>query len=134
MTGKRNDIEIKVRGYHLDVFLHVNNARYLEFLEEARWAYFEPILQDTFLETHHLAFVVVNINISYKHPACLNDTLIIHTTIKETGNRKVILNQTIKDKKSGKLVAEADVTFVFIDTTTGKSVELNASLLSALQL
>ena len=25
---------IKVRGYHLDVYQHVNNARYLEFLEE----------------------------------------------------------------------------------------------------
>ncbi len=29
--------QIKVRGYHLDVYQHVNNARYLEFLEEARW-------------------------------------------------------------------------------------------------
>ena len=28
---------IKVHGYHLDVYQHVNNARYLEFLEEARW-------------------------------------------------------------------------------------------------
>lgn len=27
--------QIKVRGYHLDVYQHVNNARYLEFLEEA---------------------------------------------------------------------------------------------------
>ncbi|EJV5382956.1 TPA: hypothetical protein HMT81_08910, partial [Escherichia coli] len=23
--------QIKVRGYHLDVYQHVNNARYLEF-------------------------------------------------------------------------------------------------------
>ena len=29
--------QIKVRGYHLDGYQHVNNARYLEFLEEARW-------------------------------------------------------------------------------------------------
>ena len=28
--------KIKVRGFHLDVYQHVNNARYLEFLEEAR--------------------------------------------------------------------------------------------------
>ncbi len=28
--------QIKVRGYHLDVYQHVNNARYPEFLE-ARW-------------------------------------------------------------------------------------------------
>ena len=36
-----HQIRIKVRGYHLDVFQHVNNARYLEFLEEARWTYFD---------------------------------------------------------------------------------------------
>ncbi|MEO9273816.1 hypothetical protein ABFY09_03070 [Marinomonas sp. 5E14-1] len=29
-----NIIQIKVRGYHLDVFQHINNACYLEFLEE----------------------------------------------------------------------------------------------------
>lgn len=28
--------EIIVRGYHLDGYQHVNNARYLEFLEEDR--------------------------------------------------------------------------------------------------
>jgi len=33
--------QIKVRGYHEDRFGHVNNARYLEFLEEARWAHLE---------------------------------------------------------------------------------------------
>jgi len=26
-------IEIKIRGYHIDMFRHVNKARYLEFLE-----------------------------------------------------------------------------------------------------
>jgi thioesterase-3 len=26
--------KIKVRGYHLDVYQHVNNARYLDFLKK----------------------------------------------------------------------------------------------------
>ncbi|SPY74369.1 Long-chain acyl-CoA thioesterase FadM [Providencia alcalifaciens] len=30
-------IQIKVLGYHIDVFQHVNNARYLEFYEADRW-------------------------------------------------------------------------------------------------
>ena len=34
-------INIKVRGYHLNLFRHVNNARYLEFLEDARWSILE---------------------------------------------------------------------------------------------
>ncbi|WP_193386247.1 acyl-CoA thioesterase, partial [Yersinia pestis] len=38
---------IKVRGFHIDVFQHVNNARYLEFLEEARWEWLDgqPVFQ-----------------------------------------------------------------------------------------
>lgn len=32
---------IKIRGYHIDHFGHVNHARYIEFLEEARWAYMD---------------------------------------------------------------------------------------------
>lgn len=31
---------IKVRGYHIDLYSHVNNARYLEFLEERPLAFF----------------------------------------------------------------------------------------------
>ena len=30
-----SSIEIKIRGYHADMFGHVNHARYLEFMEEA---------------------------------------------------------------------------------------------------
>ena len=33
--------EIVIRGYHVDIYGHVNNARYLEFLEEDRWAVLE---------------------------------------------------------------------------------------------
>ncbi|MDK4591250.1 acyl-CoA thioesterase, partial [Kingella kingae] len=31
---------ISVLNYHLDGYAHVNNARYLEFLEAARWHFF----------------------------------------------------------------------------------------------
>lgn len=128
----KNDIEIKVRGYHLDLYQHVNNARYLEFLEEARWAYFESVLIDGIFDTQNLGFVVVNINISYRFPAYLDDTLVIHTTEKEIGKRKVILQQLITNKSNNKLIAEADVTFVIIDKSSGKSVELSEELLQSI--
>lgn len=132
MTMNKNDIEIKVRGYHLDLYQHVNNARYLEFLEEARWAYFETVLIDGIFDTQNLGFVVVNINISYRYPAYLNDLLVIHTTEKEIGKRKVILQQLITNKTNNKLIAEADVTFVIIDKSTGKSVELSEDILQSI--
>jgi hypothetical protein len=33
--------EIRVRGFHLDQFGHVNNVRYPEILEEARYDFFD---------------------------------------------------------------------------------------------
>jgi len=67
--------EIKVRGYHLDVFGHVNNARYLEFLEEARWAIFDDKVNLEDLAREGYVFTVVNININYRRPAFLHDRL-----------------------------------------------------------
>ena len=52
---------IKVRGYHLDVYQHVNNARYLEFLEEARWEWLDDSDVADWLQKHKMAFVAVNI-------------------------------------------------------------------------
>lgn len=41
------EIKIKIRGYHTDSYQHVNNARYLEFLEEARWQIVEEFMEIT---------------------------------------------------------------------------------------
>lgn len=62
---------IKVRGYHLDVYQHVNNARYLEFLEEARWEWLENEAGFRWMTENNIAFIVVNININYRSPAVL---------------------------------------------------------------
>ena len=37
MLGSAHDYALVIREQHLDTFGHVNNARYLEILEEARW-------------------------------------------------------------------------------------------------
>ena len=37
MLGRVHDYQLVIREQHLDTFGHVNNAKYLEILEEARW-------------------------------------------------------------------------------------------------
>ena len=107
-------IEIKVRGYHLDVFGHVNNARYLEFLEEARWALLENHLAT--LTSKGLAFVVVNININYRSSATLGDLVEIHSVISRFGGKSCTLTQKMIKKGSQTTVVEAEVTFVILGT------------------
>jgi len=54
-------IEIKIRGYHADMFGHVNHARYLEFMEEGRWNYFEKRNLFNAFHERKIGHVVVNI-------------------------------------------------------------------------
>ena len=126
-------IEIKVRGYHLDLFGHVNNARYLEFLEEGRWSAFEQGLDIQALKRKGLAFTVVNINISYRRPALLNQVLRVETQVARCGRRSAVLRQTVINKETDELMAEAEVTFVLFDTRLQRTALLEGELLQLLQ-
>lgn len=126
-------IELKVRGYHLDLFGHVNNARYLEFLEEARWAAFEKTVNLEDIARKGWAFTVVNININYRRPAVLNDILCVETSIEQWRRRSAVINQEVKNKESGQLVADADVTFVMFDSRKQKTAVIEGDLLNMLK-
>jgi thioesterase-3 len=125
-------IEIKIRGYHLDLFGHVNNARYLEFLEEARWAAFEKTVDLEQMARKGWAFTVVNVNINYRRPALMNDVLRIETRIAEWRRRSAVVRQEVLQAQGGELVADADVTFVIFDTTKQKTAILEGALLEML--
>ncbi|HOV08783.1 MAG TPA: thioesterase family protein [Spirochaetota bacterium] len=125
MKGKT---EIKVRGYHLDIYAHVNNARYVEFLEEARWAIFDDSNVGKETMQRGLAFTVVNINISYLNEARVSDILEIVTDTKKIGNKSITLSQKIYRKSDNKQVVDAEVTFVLVDVNTGKAVVIDEEI------
>ena len=126
-------ISIKVRGYHLDVYQHVNNARYLEFLEEARWAWLEKLDALRWLNENRLAFIVVNININYRRPALLGDELVISSQLSRLGEKSGIISQTITLAPGGEAVADAALTFVCIDLGTQKAQPLTGELKQRLE-
>jgi thioesterase III len=126
-------IDIKVRGYHLDVFGHVNNARYLEFLEEARWAAIEKTIDLQAIASEGYAFTVVNININYRRPALLNEILRVETELTRWGQRSAVIRQLVNLKESGTVVADAEVTFVMYDTQKRTSALLEGRLLKMFQ-
>lgn len=119
---------IKVRGYHLDVYQHVNNARYLEFLEEARWEWLEEVEAFHWLQEQKLAFVVVNININYRRPAVLGDVLTIDSEITQLNGKSGIIAQRVLLAGQETVVADAALTFVCIDLRTQKAVAQEGEL------
>lgn len=120
--------QIKVRGYHLDVYQHVNNARYLEFLEEARWDGLENSAGFQWMSAHHIAFVVVNININYRRPAVLGDVLTVTSKVEQLNGKSGVLSQVVMLNPEGQVVADALITFVCIDLKTQKALPLEGEL------
>ncbi|MBW1615933.1 MAG: acyl-CoA thioesterase [Deltaproteobacteria bacterium] len=119
--------EIKIRGYHLDFYGHVNNARYLEFLEEARWEAYGNSINSDFFKKNGISFIVVNININYRMPTTMGQNIVIETSVKKIGNKSITLYQHIILKETDKTVADADVTFVLTDKS-GKPIVISEEL------
>ena len=121
-------MEIKIRGYHTDRFGHVNHARYVEFLEEGRWVYFEENrLMGPFHEAG-IGHVVANLNINYRRPAGVGDILCVETDILSVGEKSVVMLQEVFKDEGRTLVLDAHVTDVFIDAKTDKVIPVDDRL------
>ncbi|WAS99939.1 YbgC/FadM family acyl-CoA thioesterase [Rouxiella chamberiensis] len=117
---------LKVRGFHIDVYRHVNNARYLEFLETARWEWLDNKEGFKWMAQNHIAFILVNININYRRPAVLGDVLLIDSQLEQLNGRSGVLKQVITC--NDETVVDATLTFVCIDLRTQKALPLEGEL------
>jgi thioesterase-3 len=129
-------VDIRVRGYHLDVYQHVNNGRYMEFLEEARWDFMGKTGFTDQLEVLGRALVVVNININYRRPALLNELLRVTVRLSKIGNKSAQFEQVVTrivDGEEQDVVADALVTFCVMDPDAEKAVVLAGELRSILE-
>lgn len=124
--------EIKVRGYHADFYGHVNNARYLEFFEEDRWARLESKIDLRKWAANGLGFLIVNINVNYRKAVQVGETLVVTTDIEKINTKSAVLKQEILFKETREVAADAMITFVIIDKT-GKSVVLEGDIRKELE-
>lgn len=129
---RKSRIELPIRGFHLDFYGHVNHARYLEFFEEARWAHYEGYLDGEEFKENNWGFVVVNVNIDYRAPAELGDRLVIESQVDEIKNRSVVFNQKALLKGKDQVAAHANVTFVIVDMTRKKALNIKNEYLEEL--
>ena len=123
-------MKLTVRNYHLDGYGHVNNARYLEFLEEARWTFFQE--HDLLSELNGIMLVVARVDIRYRRPSLEGDVLTFTGRLKDIGTRHIILSQTAT-LPNGKAALEAEVTLMPVSSESGRSISVPQTLAHAIQ-
>lgn len=115
--------ELTVRGYENDVYGHVNNAVYLNYLEHARGEFLSAIGFDYgAVLAAGFGIWVVRIEIDYLSSARRGDLLAIETWPVE----KKLTNGTLKQRvlRGETVCAEAKVKWAFIDTAAGRPVRV----------
>ena len=124
-----SEIQIKIRGYHIDHFGHVNNGKYCGFFEEGRWGYFDdkPELLDYF-HTNELMHVVAGISIRYKRPLIVGDLITLETEVLKAKRTGFTMLQTIYKNDTDIIAATAEVQNVFVNGASGKVVPVPSEL------
>jgi YbgC/YbaW family acyl-CoA thioester hydrolase len=112
-------LETVVRCTEIDVNGHVNNARYVEYLEWGREEWYDSHgLTYEHLKAAAAVTVVVNINLNLRQPCHQGDRLRIVTWPERRGRTSFVLGQRIE--RDGTAVADALVTLVTVDPATGR--------------
>ena len=113
-TGKI--MEKRIYFHDTDAGGVVYYGNYLKYLEEARTEYLEQrgLSVGDFL-ARGLLYAVSACNVNYRSPARYGETLTCNAKLKKSTAVKLIFEQTIHEKKSGRLVLEAEVTLVCLN-------------------
>lgn len=119
---------LRVHGYHCDLYGHVNNARYLEFLESARWELLAAAIDLGDWHDRGRRFVIVRIDISYRAVATLRDDLRVESRGGEVGRSSAKIEQRVIRAADEQLIAEAMITYVILDAETGRPLRLSGEL------
>ncbi len=125
--------EIKIRGYHIDGHAHVNNARWVELLEEARWRWLDAHLDLKGWETIGQGVAVVSLEVNYRRPAVRHDLLVFRCWTERIGGRVAVCRQEAVRKETGERLLDARVTFVLIDIASGGPRPLAGDMLAMLE-
>jgi acyl-CoA thioester hydrolase len=116
-------VPISVRWRDLDAFNHVNNSKFLSYLEEARlrWMITMPGMG---LEDH-IAPVVAASNLNYRRPIGWPGEVIVELFVERLGNTSLTVGHRIVDAADGGAVyCDGHVVMVWIDREAGSAAPL----------
>ena len=123
-------IPMSVRWRDMDAMGHVNNAKYISFLEEARVRWMLGV--EGVSMNDRIAPVVANTNVNYRAPIVWPNDIVVELFVERLGNSSVTIGHRIVDGKNGNtLYSDGNVVVVWMDTATGKSAPLPEAVRAA---
>jgi acyl-CoA thioester hydrolase len=118
---------INVRYADLDPQGHVNNAKYLTYLEDARVAYLVHLsLWDgkSFLD---VGIILAEARVTYRAPIFLGQAVKVGVRVSRIGNKSFVMNYALIDDLTGKTLAQASTVLVTFDYRSEQTITMPES-------
>jgi acyl-CoA thioester hydrolase len=122
MHRYRFNCPIHVRYGDLDPQWHVNNSRYLTFLEEARVAYLLHLDLWDGKSFFDIGMIVGDIHIRYLAPVTLGQKVSVDIRVAQIGNKSLTFEYQIVDEENNKILATAETVQVAFDYHQNKTI------------
>ena len=122
MPGPVHDYALVIREQHLDTFGHVNNAKYLEILEEARW---DLITRNGYglaeVMRRRIGPTILEINLKFQRELRLRQAITIKSWVESYRKKVGQMMQQMWDAE-GNLCCEALFVIGLFDLTARKLI------------
>jgi acyl-CoA thioester hydrolase len=108
--------DVNVRFRDIDAMGHVNNAVYATYLEEARTAYFDEVLDASLADVQT---VLANLSLEFRRPIELDNDVTVAVRVPELGESSVPMEYEVR--ADGEVAATGEAVQVAVDGDTGES-------------
>src|SRR6187402_2099474 len=126
------ETEFRVRPDDIDMYNHVHNSRYFDYVLAGRYDQMERCYgmgMDKFIE-RGFGWLVRTVYMDYKRPLKMSDYFLVKTGIESLDEKLCRVNFTITGKATGKTCCDGWFDFVLIDLKTGKGVSIPADVIT----
>lgn len=121
-TEYRFEAKIQKRLADYDIFRHLNNAIYPQYIETARFMYFGEFLR---YDLTKYSGITVKFEIEYIRPADYSDEVCVRIKTKELGRSSMVMQYEVVNAKDKSIVyARGEVKQVCCDAVTAKPIQI----------
>jgi len=122
--------EIPVRPDDIDMFQHVHNSRYLDYIQAARYDQMTRCYKMSMEEFMIMGygFVVKKAELNFKRALIMGDIMLISTQVKEFTGSDIVVEFEIVNKKNEKIYCDGVMLYTMINLKTGRSEKVPAEI------
>ena len=121
------EFTLKVTKHDLDALNHVNNVRYVAWVQDIAKQHWMQIASEDITDQYF--WVMTNHCIAYKNPALLNDTIHLKTYIKTSEGAISTRIVEISNYNSNQILAKSETKWCLISKKTNRPTRITSEII-----